>query len=254
MQINFKSEIDKKSERKVSRLAHRDKFSSNAKQIFFFKSSSSFFLSIESFFSFFNQFYPLIFGLFWISIHNLFWFVLYGVITVSNKCPCILLMFYFVSIYFSYYIIKSKTILKNKVTKPSEVHNSGCRFDGLSCETRVDIICCHINIKKKYISSRFFFSSYTTFFYRSSRLFLNLSSQLDHVELTLTISSLRLKLGKKIKLRVFKVDPAKSSLIIMQNNSLRFRDFFFNSENFWSNDSLVRKLVQTKIIKFLKFK
>jgi hypothetical protein len=57
MQINFKSEIDKKSERKVSRLAHRDKFSSNAKQIFFFKSSSSFFL-------FFNQFYPLIFGLF----------------------------------------------------------------------------------------------------------------------------------------------------------------------------------------------
>jgi hypothetical protein len=164
MQINFKSEIDKKSERKVSRLAHRDKFSSNAKQIFFSNHLLVFFFQLNPFFLFFNQFYPLIFGLFWFSIHNLFRFVLYWVIAISNKCPCIFLMFNFVTIYFSYYIIKSKTILKNKVTNPSEVHNSGCRFDGLSCETRVDIICCHINIKKKYISSRFFFSSYTMFF------------------------------------------------------------------------------------------
>jgi hypothetical protein len=128
-------------------------------------------------------------------------------------------MFNFVTIYFSYYIIKSKTILKNKVTNPSEVHNSGCRFDGLSCETRVDIICCHINIKKKYISSRFFFKLYHVF-YGLSRLFLNLSSQLGHVELTLTIFSLRLKLEKKIKLRVFKVDPAKSGYY--NNNAKQF--------------------------------
>jgi hypothetical protein len=83
-------------------------------------------------------------------------------------------MFNFTNIYFDYHII----------VKFYRVYDLDCGFNGLRCKIQVNLICYHLNIKKKY-HFKFFLKSNHVFYYLF-KLSLNLSNQLDHVNVIFT--------------------------------------------------------------------
>jgi hypothetical protein len=87
----------------------------------------------------------------------------------------------FINIYFYYNIIKEKIILKNNVIKSNEVYNLSHEFTELN-EAFINLIYYCLNIKKKFLN--FLKSNYI--FYWLSKLFLNPTSSLNYVKITIT--------------------------------------------------------------------
>ena len=68
--------------------------------------------------------------------------------------------------------------------KPSSVYDPGCGFSKLSCRAQIDLICHNLKILKKYHLEVFFKAK--SYFYQSSRLYLNLLNQLYYIKETQT--------------------------------------------------------------------
>jgi hypothetical protein len=85
----------------------------------------------------------------------------------------------------------------NEIIEYSGVHDLGSR---LSCDTLIDPICCHLNIKKR-CHLEFFLKAKQCFFYQLSGLLLDPSSQLnrlDHVKTTSTRVNFKLRVSKML--------------------------------------------------------
>jgi hypothetical protein len=67
----------------------------------------------------------------------------------------------------------------NKVVKLNAIYDLSHEFSGLNHETRVNLICCCLNVKKKDVALNFFKSNHDL--YQSFGLSINLSSQPSHV-------------------------------------------------------------------------
>jgi hypothetical protein len=75
--------------------------------------------------------------------------------------------------------LSKKILSRNKVVKLNTIYDLSHGFGGLSHETRVNLICCCLNVKKKDVALNFFKSNHDL--YQSLGLSINLSSQPSHV-------------------------------------------------------------------------
>ena len=120
------------------------------------------------------------------EIHGLFLSTFYKVIMISNKCfflgRCLILQ---VSIFIIKIIYKN-----NKVIKPIEIHDPGHKV------TEVNSIWHRLNILKNNYRLKVFLKV-ISYFYRSSKLFLNPLNWLIHFGSTPTQFNCKLELGKE---------------------------------------------------------